>query len=87
MTYPMTTGRNFDEIMRVVVSIQRTDKHKVATAANWTEGQNVIVNPGMDTGEAETKFGPVTSVPLPSANAGKKDYLRYVKDPGLNDDK
>ncbi|PKP84024.1 MAG: peroxidase [Alphaproteobacteria bacterium HGW-Alphaproteobacteria-2] len=73
MTYPMTTGRNFDEILRAIDSIQLTAKHKVATPANWKQGEDVIVTPAVSDAEAEERFGGFERV-LP--------YLRRVKQPG-----
>ncbi len=83
IVYPMTTGRNFDEIERVLKSIQLTAEHGVATPANWIEGKNVVVNPGMSTPDAEAKFTTVDTIKLPSADIGKPDYLRLVADPSL----
>jgi len=73
MTYPMTTGRNFDEILRAIDSIQLTAAHKVATPANWKQGEDVIVTPAVSDAEAEERFGGFERV-LP--------YLRRVKQPG-----
>src|SRR5574342_1336444 len=56
ITYPMTTGRNFDEILRVVDSIQLTAKHKVATPANWKNGEEVIIVPAVSEQEAKAKY-------------------------------
>ena len=72
MTYPMTVGRNFAEIVRALDGLQMSAKG-VATPANWEVGQDVIVPPAVSTEDAETKFGTVTTV-LP--------YLRTVKAPG-----
>ena len=72
LTYPMTTGRNFDEILRAIDSIQLTANHKVATPANWTQGEDVIVTPAVSNEEATEKFGGFDAV-LP--------YLRKVKQP------
>jgi len=73
MTYPMTTGRNFDEILRAIDSIQLTAKHKVATPANWKQGEDVIITPAVSDEEATEKFGSYEKV-LP--------YLRRTKQPG-----
>lgn len=73
MTYPMTTGRNFDEILRAIDSIQLTAAHKVATPANWKQGEDVIVTPAVSDDEAQERFGTFERV-LP--------YLRRVKQPG-----
>src|SRR5947199_7990417 len=55
ITYPMTTGRNFDEILRVIDSIQLTAAHKVATPANWKDGDDVIISGAFSDEEAKTK--------------------------------
>lgn len=72
LTYPMTTGRNFDEILRVIDSIQLTDNYQVATPAQWQRGEDVIVTPAVSDEDAAARFGRVESV-LP--------YLRKVKQP------
>ncbi|MEM9581551.1 MAG: peroxiredoxin [Pseudomonadota bacterium] len=72
MTYPMTVGRNFAEIIRALDGLQMSARG-VATPANWEIGQDVIVPPAVSTEDAEAKFGAVTTV-LP--------YLRTVKAPG-----
>jgi alkyl hydroperoxide reductase subunit AhpC len=73
ITYPMTTGRNFDEILRVIDSIQLTAAHKVATPANWKEGGDVIIVPAVSDAEAKTKY--------PDGWKTLKPYLRLVKQP------
>lgn len=73
MTYPMTTGRNFDEILRVIDSMQLTAKHKVATPANWEDGDNVIIVPAVSDAEAAEKY--------PDGWETVKPYLRIVKQP------
>ncbi len=73
MTYPMTTGRNFDELLRTIDSIQMTANHKVATPANWKQGEDVIITPAVSDDEATEKFGSFDKV-LP--------YLRKTKQPG-----
>ncbi|MEL0124711.1 MAG: peroxiredoxin [Alphaproteobacteria bacterium] len=70
LTYPMTTGRNFDEILRVLDSIQLTSKNKVATPVNWKKGDEVIIIPAVSDNEAKKMFDSFTSV---------KPYLRYTK--------
>ena len=71
--YPMTTGRNFDEILRVIDSMQLTAKHKVATPVNWKQGEDVIIVPGVNNEEA-TKI-------YPDGWETVKPYLRKVKQP------
>ncbi|KAL7752016.1 hypothetical protein RI367_002544 [Sorochytrium milnesiophthora] len=70
MIYPASTGRNFDEILRVIDSLQLHDRAKVTTPANWRPGDRVIVPPTMSTEDAKTRFGHVEEV---------KPYLRYVR--------
>lgn len=72
ITYPASTGRNFDEILRALDSIQLTAKHKVATPANWKQGEDVIVTAAVSDDEAEERFGGFTRV-LP--------YLRTTAQP------
>lgn len=73
MTYPMTTGRNFDEILRVIDSMQLTSQHKVATPANWENGDDVIIVPAVSDEEAKEKY--------PDGWKTLKPYLRVVKQP------
>lgn len=73
MTYPMTVGRNFAEVLRALDALQTTVKHGVATPADWTVGQDVIVPPSVDDAAAREKFGDFDA-DLP--------YLRRVKLPG-----
>src|SRR4029453_13802901 len=73
LTYPMTTGRNFDEILRVIDSIQLTAAHKVATPANWKNGEEVIIVPAVSNDEAKAKY--------PEGWKTLKPYLRVVKQP------
>ena len=73
LTYPMTTGRNFDEILRVLDSMQLTAKHKVATPVNWRNGEDVIIVPSVSDEEAKEMF--------PSGWNTIKPYLRTVKQP------
>jgi alkyl hydroperoxide reductase subunit AhpC len=73
LTYPMTTGRNFDEILRALDSIKLTAEHKVATPAGWTQGQDVIVTAAVSDDEAREKFGGFDK---------KLPYLRTTKQPG-----
>jgi alkyl hydroperoxide reductase subunit AhpC len=72
LTYPMTTGRNFDEILRVIDSVQLTAKHKVATPAQWRPGDDVIITAAVSDEEAKAKFGDFTKT---------KPYLRVTKQP------
>ena len=73
ITYPMTTGRNFDEILRVIDSIQLTAAHRVATPANWKDGSDCIIVPAVSDEEAKTKY--------PDGWKTLKPYLRMVKQP------
>jgi alkyl hydroperoxide reductase subunit AhpC len=73
LTYPMTTGRNFDEILRVIDSIQLTAKHKVATPANWKHGEDVIISGSVSDDDAKTLF--------PAGWKTPKPYIRIVKQP------
>ncbi len=75
ITYPPSTGRNFNEILRVIDSLQLTDAHKVATPANWTEGQPVIILPSVPDAEARQRF--------PRGFKTLKPYLRVVEQPPL----
>ena len=72
LSYPMTTGRNFDELLRVIDSVQLTAKHKVATPAGWTQGEDVIVVPSVSDEDARAQHGSFEAQ-LP--------YLRRVKQP------
>src|SRR5213076_67109 len=56
LTYPMSTGRNFDEVLRLLDSIQLTAKHKVATPVNWKQGEDVIIVPSVSDEEAKAQF-------------------------------
>ena len=71
--YPMTTGRNFDEILRVLDSIQLTSKHQVATPANWKQGQDVIIAGSLSDEEAKKRY--------PEGWKAPKPYLRIVPQP------
>jgi alkyl hydroperoxide reductase subunit AhpC len=73
MTYPMTTGRNFDEILRVLDSMQMTAKHKVATPVNWKPGEDVIIAGSVSDDDAKQLF--------PQGWKAPKPYLRIVKQP------
>jgi alkyl hydroperoxide reductase subunit AhpC len=74
LTYPMTTGRNFDEVLRVIDSMQLTAAHKVATPANWKQGEDVIIAGSVSDEDAKTLF--------PEGWKTVKPYLRVVKQPG-----
>lgn len=73
LTYPMSTGRNFDEVLRVLDSIQLTAKHKVATPVNWKNGEDVIIVPAVSNEEAEKQY--------PGGWKSPKPYLRIVPQP------
>ena len=72
-TYPMSSGRNFDEVLRVLDSCQLTAKHKVATPVNWKQGEDVIIVPAVSDDEAKQKF--------PNGWKAPKPYLRIVPQP------
>lgn len=72
ITYPASTGRNFNEVLRVVDSLQLTAKYSLATPADWQQGEDVIVVPAVSTEDAEKRFGTLEIV---------KPYLRYTKVP------
>ena len=73
LTYPMSTGRNFDEVLRLLDSVQLTAKHKVATPANWKQGEDVIIVPAVSDDEAKQKF--------PGGWKSPKPYIRIVPQP------
>jgi alkyl hydroperoxide reductase subunit AhpC len=74
LTYPMTTGRNFDELLRVIDSIQLTTNYKVATPANWKEGDDCIIVPAVSDEDAKKQY--------PDGWKTLKPYLRLVRQPG-----
>jgi len=74
LTYPASTGRNFDELLRVIDSLQLTAKHSVATPADWKNGEDVIIVPAISDEDAKAKF--------PNGWEAKKPYLRVTKQPG-----
>jgi alkyl hydroperoxide reductase subunit AhpC len=73
LVYPMTTGRNFDEVLRVIDSLQLTAQHKVATPVNWKQGEDVIIAGSVSDDEAKEIFGEWES---------PKPYIRVVPQPG-----
>lgn len=73
LTYPMSTGRNFDEVLRLLDSCQLTAKHKVATPVNWKHGDDVIIVPAVSDAEAKEKY--------PQGWKSPKPYIRIVKQP------
>ncbi len=73
LMYPMTTGRNFDEVLRALDSMQLTAKHKVATPANWKQGQDVIIAGSVNDEDAKKQF--------PGGWTASKPYLRIVQQP------
>jgi alkyl hydroperoxide reductase subunit AhpC len=72
LVYPMSTGRNFDEVLRVIDSLQLTAKHKVSTPAQWQPGEDVIISGSVSNDEAKELFG---------AWESPKPYIRIVKQP------
>ena len=74
LTYPASTGRNFAEILRVIDSLQLTANHQVATPANWTQGNDVIIVPALSDDDAKALF--------PNGWDTQKPYLRVTKQPG-----
>jgi thioredoxin-dependent peroxiredoxin len=73
LSYPMSTGRNFDEVLRLLDSVQLTAKHKVATPVNWKQGEDVIIVPSVSDDEAREKF--------PDGWKAPKPYMRIVPQP------
>jgi alkyl hydroperoxide reductase subunit AhpC len=73
LTYPMSTGRNFDEVLRLLDSCQLTAKHKVATPVNWKQGQDVIIVPAVSDEDAKKTY--------PAGWKSPKPYLRIVPQP------
>ena len=73
LTYPAATGRNFEELLRVIDSLQLTEYHKVATPANWVDGEDVVIVPSISNEEAQTKF--------PKGFTEVRSYLRLTPQP------
>ncbi len=73
LTYPMSTGRNFDEVLRLLDSIQLTAKHKVATPVNWKQGDDVIIAPSVSNDDAKQKY--------PGGWKSPRPYIRIVPQP------
>jgi alkyl hydroperoxide reductase subunit AhpC len=73
LTYPMSTGRNFDEVLRLLDSCQLTARHKVATPVNWKQGEDVIIVPAVSDAEAKQAY--------PGGWKAPKPYLRIVPQP------
>ena len=76
LSYPMSTGRNFDEILRVIDSLQLTANHSVATPANWQHGEDVIIAPSVSDEAAREKY--------PQGWRSETSYLRFVPQPGAS---
>jgi alkyl hydroperoxide reductase subunit AhpC len=76
LVYPMSSGRNFDEVLRLIDSIQLTATHQVATPVNWRQGQDVIIPTSVSDSEAKKKY--------PDGWTTVKPYLRVVSQPGVN---
>jgi alkyl hydroperoxide reductase subunit AhpC len=74
LTYPASTGRNFQELLRVIDSLQLTASHSVATPADWKQGEDVIIVPAVSDEDAKKKF--------PRGFVAKKPYLRVTPQPG-----
>ena len=76
ITYPMSTGRNFDEILRAIDSLQLTANHQVATPVNWQRGEDVIILPAISNEAAKAKY--------PDGWKEPKPYIRIVPDPSYS---
>ncbi len=75
LCYPLSAGRNFDEVLRVLDSLQLTDAHKVTTPGNWTPGEKVIISPAVSEEDAAKRF--------PQGWVTLKPYLRMVEQPAM----
>ena len=75
LTYPASTGRNFEELLRVIDSLQLTANHSVATPADWKQGDDVIIVPAVSDDDARTRF--------PQGFVAKKPYLRVTPQPNV----
>ena len=75
LTYPASTGRNFDELIRVIDSLQLTDNYKCATPVNWSKGDDVVILPNVTDEEAKERF--------PKGFRSVRPYLRFTADPSL----
>jgi peroxiredoxin len=75
ITYPASTGRNFDELLRVIDSLQLTADHKVSTPANWKKGEDVVISPSISNEEAKKMF--------PKGFKEVKSYLRLTPEPDM----
>ena len=73
LVYPMTTGRNFDEVLRVIDSLQLTAKHKVSTPVNWKHGEDVIISGSVSDEDAKKQY--------PQGWKAPKPYIRIVPQP------
>jgi alkyl hydroperoxide reductase subunit AhpC len=73
LTYPASTGRNFDELLRVLDSLQLTARHQVATPANWKSGEDVVIVPAVSDADARSRY--------PQGWRAPKPYLRFVPAP------
>jgi len=90
ITYPASTGRNIDEIIRVFDSLQLSHKYEVGTPANWNQGERVLINHNLSDNQVEGRYGKdeIQYVDVPSerfSGAIRRHYLRYVNDPTLKE--
>jgi len=73
--YPVTTGRNFNEVLRVIDSLRMADEHKVVTPVDWKPGDKVLIPPSVSNEDAKKLFGDIETEPLPSG----RDYMRFAR--------